>query len=340
MIRRNSVSNTVIALVAIVAALHYAQLVWIVICVSILLAFVLEPVVVLAEKIHLPRSLGALIAMLALAALLYGISYGFYTRAVQFSHQIPKYVTEVRDYIARYTERMPATNPGAENQETNQRTIRVVQQPSLWNEIGSSLGTATDVALAASFVPFLTYFMLTWKDHARRSTVLLFPREGRQTAYESVGSIATMIRGFIVGNLLVGIFIGVISTAVFGILGIPYFYFVGFISGFLSLVPYLGVLLAMLPPVLSGLGILHGSGYLFIFLTVLGLHLFSLNVLYPKFLGRRLQLNPLAVTLSLLIWGWIWGAMGLILAIPVTAAMKVVFDHVEPMNAFGEWLGE
>jgi predicted PurR-regulated permease PerM len=62
-------------------------------------------------------------------------------------------------------------------------------------------------------------------------------------------------------------------------------------------------------------------------------------VLYPKIIGGRLRLNPLTVTLALLIWGWIWGAAGLILAIPITAGMKIVFDHVEPLKPFGAWLG-
>jgi len=75
-------------------------------------------------------------------------------------------------------------------------------------------------------------------------------------------------------------------------------------------------------------------------LTVLGLHLFGLNVLYPKFLGSRLQLNPLAVTIALLFWGWLWGAVGLILAIPITAAMKIIFDSVETLRPYGTWLGE
>ena len=77
-----------------------------------------------------------------------------------------------------------------------------------------------------------------------------------------------------------------------------------------------------------------------ILIAVFGLHLFALNVLYPKFLGSRLQLNPLAVTLSLLFWGWLWGAMGLVLAVPMTAAIKIVFDHIETLRGYGSWLGE
>jgi predicted PurR-regulated permease PerM len=75
-------------------------------------------------------------------------------------------------------------------------------------------------------------------------------------------------------------------------------------------------------------------------MAVLGLHMLALNVLYPKILGRRLQLNPLAVTMALLIWASLWGAIGLLLAIPITAAMKIIFDHVEPLKPYGVWLGE
>jgi predicted PurR-regulated permease PerM len=84
----------------------------------------------------------------------------------------------------------------------------------------------------------------------------------------------------------------------------------------------------------------HSSKLIISLVTVFGLHLFALNVLYPKFLGSRLKLNPLAVTLALLFWGWLWGAMGLVLAIPMTGAIKIVFDHVAPLRDMGAWLGE
>jgi predicted PurR-regulated permease PerM len=79
---------------------------------------------------------------------------------------------------------------------------------------------------------------------------------------------------------------------------------------------------------------------LVIAITVFGLHVFAINVLYPKLIGKRLQLNPLAVTLALLLWGWLWGAMGLILAIPITGALKIIMDHIESLRPYGAWLGE
>ncbi|HKU28515.1 MAG TPA: AI-2E family transporter [Candidatus Sulfotelmatobacter sp.] len=337
--RRNSAANTILALLAAAAALHYAKLVFIVICVSMLFAFALEPLVAILERRRIPRAIAALLVLLLLAAALYGIGYVSYNRAVQFAQQLPHYATELRNYVGRYAQKVENVTGPARNTVQPQPSP-VMQRPGLLNEMLAGLGTATEVALALSFIPFLVYFMLTWRDHAHRSTVLLFPPETRERAHITLAEIGGMIRSFLIGNLLIGLFIGLVSTIVFGILGIPYFYFIGLISGFLSLVPYLGVPLAALPPVLAGAGELHSGGILVIILTVLGLHLFSLNVLYPKFLGRHLQLNPLAVTVSLLVWGWIWGAVGLILAIPVTAAMKIIFDHIESTVGFGAWLGE
>jgi predicted PurR-regulated permease PerM len=170
--------------------------------------------------------------------------------------------------------------------------------------------------------------------------VQLFRRENRTTAYVALSHISKMLRAFIAGNFVIGLATGVLSAALFWWLEIPYWYFVGPISGFVSLIPYLGVPLAILPPVAAGITTLKASGFLVVAAGVVIFHLIALNVLYPKVLGSRLQLNPLAVTAALLIWGFLWGAVGLILAIPITAAMKIVFEHIDTLQPLSHLLGE
>jgi hypothetical protein len=109
-----------------------------------------------------------------------------------------------------------------------------------------------------------------------------------------------MVRGFINGNLVIGLFTSLVSVGIFWILHLPYFYFLGPISGFLSIIPYLGVVLAMIPPLAAGFGTLHGPQFITIIVTVFALHVFAINVLYPKLIGKRLQLNPLAVTIAVM----------------------------------------
>ena len=345
-IRTGSTSAAVVAVLGCLAVAYFAKLPLIVLLVAILLAFILAPLVDLLHRVHVPRALGSLITVIAFLALIFFLGQMSYSKGVSFMQDLPKYSGRIRSIVgkvrhqAQQIQKTTESVTGDEDGAAQSKPV-VVQQQHNWSDfLTSGLGPVAEIAFTASFIPFLTYFMLTWQDHVRSATVMLFRMKNRNTAYVTLGLISSMIRSFIVGNVLVGLFIGAASTVAFGIVHLPYFYFIGFISGFLSLVPYLGVVLAAIPPLVSGIGVLHSTSVIVILLTVLGLHLFALNVLYPKFLGSRLQLNPLAVTVSLLIWGWLWGGMGLILAVPITAAIKIVFDHIESLRGYGAWLGE
>jgi predicted PurR-regulated permease PerM len=332
-------ARNLIGIGAILALCYYGELVLVTMLVSVLVAFILAPVVEWLMLIPLPRGVAALIAVLVLLTLGVGTVYFSYNQAASFLNDLPKYTQTIREGISRVSsqaETLEALNPG-----TDDKNVMKVQPTSTFSErVTRGFGSVSQIVLAVSFVPFLVYFMLTWQQHVRSATVMLFALENRHTAYVTLGLIGAMIRTFMVGNLLIGLFIGAVSTLIFGALQLPFFYFAGILSGFLSLVPYMGVLLALAPPVFVGLGHIDSGDLFFIVLTVFGLHLIALNVLYPKFLGNRLQLNPLAVTMSLLVWAWLWGAVGLVLAIPITAATKIIFDHVESLQPFGAWLGE
>ncbi len=341
-------SLIVLATAAVLTLMYFAKPVLVVTLVSVLLAFILAPIVDACDRAHFPRWFGSGIALLVLVGVSYLAMYFSYNRAISFLDDLPKYTERMRETVIRFRQRTEKIQKTAENvlqttttspDEKNAIPVKVRQ--SNWaDRLTEGAGAVTEIVLLIGFIPFLTYFMLSWQEHFRSSTVMLFKLEHRNTAYVTLGLISAMIRSFIVGNLVVGIFISLVSMIVFGALHLPYFYFLGIISGFLSLIPYLGVVLALIPPLAAGLGQIHSEQVLVILLTVLGLHLFALNVLYPKIIGKRLQLNPLAVTLALLFWGWLWGAMGLILAVPVTAALKIIFDHVEGLRPWGAWLGE
>jgi len=340
---RIQTSAQVIISVAVVLALCYvAKPVLIVLLVSVLLAFMLAPVVDGLQRVRVPRSLGAVVALLVLFAVLYGTIFFFYNRAIAFLNELPKYTERIREEVGKVQQqahRIQSTT-SILPPEKPEATIKVQQERDWTSTLTQGAGAVWDVALTVSFVPFLVYFMLTWQEHARAATVMLFRLEHRNTAYVTLGRISAMIRSFLVGNLLMGVFMGAASSVFFWVLHLPYFYFVGFISGFISLLPYIGPIVAIIPPLAAGLGQLHGGGVLVIIITVFGLHVFAINVFYPKLIGKRLQLNPLVVTMSLLVWGWIWGAPGLVLAVPITAALKIIFDHVESLRPYAAWLGE
>lgn len=345
-IKAGSVAQIVVAVIAVIGLIYLLKLVLVTTLASLLLAFILEPLVGGLARIRVPRAAGALFAVLLMLAMAVGLTSFFYGRAVDFATQLPKYSGKIRSTLAEFQQQTSQIEESTRSVIASPKTgkpplaVEVQEAPGLSRVLSAGGGTLADVLLAITFVPFLVYFMLTWKDHAHSATVRLFPKEHRLVAHRTVGRISAMIRSFIVGNALVGLINALVSMIVFWQLGIPYFYFLGVISGFASLVPYVGVFLALLPPLAGGMGILNKTGVLIVLLTIVGLHLLTMNVLYPKIVGKRLRLNPLAITLALLFWAWIWGGMGLILAVPLVGATKIICDYVEPLTGLGAWLGD
>jgi predicted PurR-regulated permease PerM len=337
-------AGVIVASVTVLAVFYFARAVLIPLFVAMLLAFMLAPLVSGMVRLHCPRAVGSFIAVVLLLASLYAVAALLYDRALEFADDVPRYSSKIQRMLKPFRDQarkleqsteavLPTVNDG-------RPPLAVKQATSLHDVFIRGVGSLTEFLIAVSFIPFLVYFMLSWQEHLRAAIVGLFRVENRPKAHVALGQIAAMMRIYIAGNVVIGLGLALLSVAVFAVLRLPDFLFIGFISGLLSLVPYLGVVLALIPPVLVTAGQMSGAVLAAVVATVLALHLLAWNILYPKVIGRRVQLNPLAVTIALLLWGWIWGGIGLILAIPLTAAVKIVCDHVERLRPYAGLLGE
>jgi predicted PurR-regulated permease PerM len=275
-----------------------------------------------------------------------GLIYFSYNRAMDFANELPQYSAMIRKNFDGFRARADkiATQARSVVESPKEREkplpVRIEQSQGVVQMISENSSTIFEALMAVGFVPFLVYFMLASKDHVYVSTVRLFPREHRLLAHRTVGNISGMIRTYILANVVIGLVSSLVCGIVFWWLHIHYFYFIALISGFVSLIPYLGLFLALLPPLAGSLGTLHEVGIIAVVVTVVGMHLITMNLVYPRMIGARLQLNALAVSLSLLFWSWIWGAPGLILAIPILGAVKIICDHIDSLQGLGSWLGD
>jgi predicted PurR-regulated permease PerM len=183
--------------------------------------------------------------------------------------------------------------------------------------------------------------MLSWRDHIRTSVLRLFQGDQRYAVGKSWSGIGDSTRAYVLGNFLLWICLSSASAITFFFLGVPYWPLIGPLSGFFSLVPYAGLPLSIVPPVLAGLAVTNEFKIVVtVALVTALLHVIAMNFLYAKIIGKRVKLNPLVVTIALMFWGSVWGGVGLILAIPITAALKTVCDNVEPLEAYGKLLGD
>ena len=354
----------------VLAILYLGKPVFITAICATILALILEPFVGLLVRLRIPRGIATFVIS-ALGILgMYFLAVASFTQISSLADEFPQFkdrlsvvVDSVRDRIQKMedsTSRLiaakkesppPAQAKKARGKQANApstadpnaiQEVRIHQESNRVSDfVVASLGSLYQFVLMASFVPFLVYFMLSWRDHIYRSFLRFFQGTDRIAAARSLDGISGIARAFVVGNFLIGVLTSLFSAIAFQLMHIPYPFLAGGISGFLSIVPYVGVPLALLPPMMTAIAGGQGtSSLLLIILAVVSLHLFSLNVLYPKLVGARVHLNPLVVTFSLMFWGFLWDAAGLILAIPLTAGLKAVCDNVVPLRPIGRFLGD
>jgi predicted PurR-regulated permease PerM len=346
-IRAGTVAQIVVACIATIGLIYLLKLVLLTTLFSVLFAYVLEPPVRWLTQIRVPRWAGALIVVTLALGMASGLCYFSFNSATAFVDQLPQYSIAFRQTLGNISARANKIETQASSVIAAPKTdkqqaipVKIEESPGLTRMVTENSSTILDLLMAVGFIPFIVYFMLMQKDHFHVATVRFFAKEHRLLAHKTVGGISAMIRTYLLANLMLGALNSIILLFVFWFLKINYFYFIAAISGFVSLIPYLGVFVALLPPLAAGLGVLGKVGLMVVFVSVVGLHLITMNVFYPKFVGERLQLNALVVSLSLLFWAWIWGAAGLVLAIPILGAAKIVCDRIEPLQALGDWLGE
>jgi len=373
-------SFTVLAVAAAIALLYFGRIFFITLVIAAMITFILDPLVNMFMKMRLPRSVASFVVCSMSLLVVYLFGLGLYTQASKLIEELPAYSQRINDLAdataarvenvenatyrliipKRFQERdreIQQAQQAAQQQVTNSRKarrrsteppppppiqeVRIKPEPTpLVNYVYTYLSSFYNVLLMASFVPFLVYFMLSWRDHIGRGFVYLLNTADRQVAGRSWEGVGEMVRAFVIGNFILGLLLAVASAVCFSIFHLPYAVLIGLLSGFLSLVPYVGMPLAVIPPMLAALAIYYQPViYVIIGLTVALLHLIALNLLYPKIVGAHVHLNPLVVTIALMFWGTLWGGIGLILAIPITAGIKAVCDNVESLQPYSKLLG-
>jgi predicted PurR-regulated permease PerM len=376
--RLQSIGIFLAGVAATIALLYFGRAFCITLVISVILAFMLEPFVFFLVRLRFPRAMSSFIVCTAALLVVYLLGLALFTQLANLAEEMPEYSKRVNELVDTIAERMERTEqnlyqlvvpkrfqpkesiqPEAQQQPRPQRRrrndppppppqepgvqeVRIRQdRTSIVNYVYGYFSSFYNVLLMISFVPFLVYFMLSWRDHVKRSFMLLFDGPSRITASRAWQSIAEMARAYVVGNVILGILLSIASCICFWSWHLPYWMLVGFFSGFLSLIPYVGLPLALIPAMAATLVTYTTvTPFLLIAATVAFLHLLALNLLYPSIVGARVHLNPLSVTIALMFWGTIWGAIGLVLAIPLTAGVKAVFDHVETLKPYGHLLGD
>jgi predicted PurR-regulated permease PerM len=347
------------AAVAVIWLLKTAQDVLIPFVVSGVLFYALDPFVDRLQRWRVPRAIGALVMLLAVVGAIGTTGYYLSDQFVSVVEQVPTSVRKLRDEL-----RKPAVDTGAlskmqqaadaidrtaaENTQpapAPRGVVRVqVEQPGfrVADYVSSGWQTLPAIAGVTVMIFFLTLFLLIADDLFKRKLVKhvgAFSR--KRVTVQILDEIGQQMERFILVQIFTSAIVAVATFGALWWLGLEHAAVWGLVAGLLNSIPYFGPVVVSIAIAIVGY---MQFGQLSPTLSVAGAALAVTTlegwVLTPLLLGRMAQMNPIATFAALLFWTWLWGAWGMLLAVPITMAIKVVCDHIEPFRPIGDFLGE
>jgi len=194
------------------------------------------------------------------------------------------------------------------------------------------------LALVLVLGPLLAFYLLVDLPKIQRVSLAMVPATRREEVRVLAGSLGETLGGFFRGQLIVALLVGGFTAASFFVVGLPYWAMLGGLTAILALVPLLGIVIAAVPVLFVAAtttsrtgGLLHvpGGWKLAVVCAVLlaGAQQLDLRLLSPRLMSRAVRLHPVTVLLSLLVGGTLQGLWGMLLAVPVAAALKVILLH-------------
>ena len=354
-----SVSLAVIALLAGLFVLHWAKAVFIPFMVGLVFSYALSPIVNWLETRRIPRALGAGVLLLGLLGAIGTTAYSLSDEAAQLVESLPTAAQKFRQTIKTRqggtsstleSVQKAATQIEQAAQESNvtstsRGVMRVVVEPARFN-IKDYLWTGT-IGLATlvgqvTVVIFLTYFLMVSGNTFRRKLIKLAgpSLSSKKITLHALDEITGQIQRYLQVQLATSALVGVLTGLALWAVGLENAAVWGIAAGVLNLVPYVG---SLLMAVVSGGVAFLQFGSTNMALVVVGIslviHTVVGNLITPWLTSRTSRMNPVAIFVGLLAWGWLWGVWGLLLGVPILMIVKSVCDRVDDLRPISEFLG-
>jgi predicted PurR-regulated permease PerM len=330
-----------LAVIGTVTVLAVGEDLFVLLIVAGIFSFLLLPLCRRLQTRRWPLWLAALTACLLLLMVIFGTFVFLGAQYARFGKDLPELQQAL---LARIDVAQAWLESRFNISQTRQAAWLNKEMDSLAQAAGSvamSFFSSAGTALATAIViPIITFFLLLLKGHFREFLGRL--RMGQEgTLLRVVENISELSRKWLKGVLTVMLLLAVLDSLGFLALGLDYAVLLGATAAMLNVVPYVGPWLGAVMPLLIALLTKDSAmAALGVVGVIAATQFIDNNFITPKVVGSSVSINPLASMIALIGWGMLWGFMGLILAIPITGMMKLVFDEIPALKPWGFLLGE
>ena len=332
----------ILAIAAGTAFLYFAGPILVPLVVSGSLTYLLLPLVNLLGKLKIPHAAAVIIIMVLLLGLFIFLGIILGSQIANFSAQLPQYKEQIistinhwNSELGDFLSKIPGNFKPPENLPPDTGKLE-----ALGRYLIKGLTSITNFFIGVVLIFFLVLFMLLDAKAFEKRIKLIFGESHAEATEAIIEKINAQLKGFIQARFYIFLILSTVITIGLLIMGIQYAYIWGPLAGLLNIIPYVGALIGAVPPVIVA-GVQYTSILRMIYVAAFFLVIQNIegNYITPKLTSGFVDLNAVTVLISLMYWGWLWGIVGLLVAVPITAAIKVICDHIESLRPIGIMMG-
>jgi predicted PurR-regulated permease PerM len=331
-----------ISLIAVVYILSVLQGVLIPLAFGFILALLLYPICHRLEGWKVPRVMAIFICLILVIAIFGGLLVLVINQLQVFSEELPNYSSKITELLSKlqiFIEQKLNIRRGKQGAELQKYGLEALKNSGAY--ISNFLSGTSNILANASLVPIYVFFFLYYRDFLRIFLYKLFKSTRNKIINQVMNKIYEVIQSYLLGLFLVIVIVAILNSVGLMFLKIEYAIFFGTFAAFLLLIPYIGIAIGSLLPIVFALltkeSPVYAVGVLGLFIIVQAL---ESNFITPFIVGSKVSINSFIAIIALLLGGQLWGMAGLVLALPFTAIIKVIFDNIDGLQPYGYLLGE
>lgn len=295
----------------------------------------------LETRFKFSRGISSMIALLSLVLGIIGIMFVLGSQLTALAQDWPAFKQQVLEATASLQEWISITfhvDTKEQISYINDSATKALNTGTTL--IGHTLLSVSSIVLFLLFIFLYTFFILLHRRLLLRFIVSLFQEEHSVIIFDIVSQVQYIVKKYIVGLFLQMLIVTGLACAAFWGIGVKYAFLLGLITGIFNVIPYIGILTALILAMLITFATASTSHVIFVLIAVFLIHLVDSNFIMPKIVGSKVKINTLIALVGLILGEMIWGITGMFLSIPVIAIIKVICDRVDGLKPWGMVLGE
>jgi predicted PurR-regulated permease PerM len=333
--------NPLLCLIIVLALVYVGQEILKPVAFSCLIALLLISPARYFEKVGFPRAAAALIVML-LALLFFIIVFYLISNAiVSFKNDLPLMMQNIDESVKQLELWLQKTF------DMSRKEVKDIVESSADNVIPSTssivnqtVNTVTNVFIVGIIIFIISFLLLLYRRLIVMFFISFFAEKYIERIHNVLNRTRVVVKSYIVGLIIEMIIVAIANCAVLLLLGVKYALLLGVIGAVLNIIPYLGIFMACVLTTLITLTTNSPATVIWALVSFIIIHMLDSNILMPKIMGSKVNINALATIVGIITGTALWGIPGTFMAVPIMAMMKVLFEEIEPLRPFAILMGD